>query len=102
MTIPPVVSDLYREKIYPATPQWGDIYMISDNLLGPYAPDKGIQLTQTSDKMMMVRFIKNPEDQLVALSFWQGYEFYWKDWIKNNGDDEIPCILQNPRDVKFA
>jgi len=101
MTIPPVVTDLYAQKIYPATPQWGDIYVVSDNLLGPYGPAEGIQLTKTKDEMMMVRLIKNPEGGLSALSWWQGYEYYWKDWIKEHEMKSPACILNDPRSVRL-
>jgi beta-fructofuranosidase len=102
MTIPPVVTDLYRERIKPATPQWGDIYMVADHVLGPYRPETGIQLTQTADEMMMVRLLENPKGELVALSWWQGYEWYWKDWIKDHVVTQPPCRLNDPRPARFV
>ena len=102
MTIPPVVTDRYRARIHPQTPQWGDIYMVADKLLGPYSPAEGIQLTQTSDEMMMVRLLENPQGQRVALSWWQGYEYYWKDWIKDHVLTRTPCVLNDPRPVRLV
>ena len=101
MTIPPVVTDLYEKKIHPAKPQWGDIYVVSDNLLGPYGPQEGIQLTKTKDEMMMVRLVEDPQGGLNALSWWQGYEWYWKDWIKTHEMKSPSCILNDPRPVKL-
>ena len=102
MTIPPVVSDRYCNRIHPATPQWGDIYMVADQLLGPYRPDEGIQLTQTADEMMMVRLVEDPEGALVALSWWQGYEYYWKDWVRTHTLTRPPCVLNDPRPVRLV
>ncbi len=101
MTIPPLVTNRYCERIHPATPQWGDIYMVSDRLLGPYQPEEGIQLTRNIYEMLMVRLMEDPEGKLVALSWWQGYEYYWKDWIKEHATTGIPCRLNDPRPARF-
>jgi len=100
MTIPPVWSDKLKAKVLPRKPQWGDIYMTSDKLLGPYGPPEGIELTRTEDEAMMVRIIERSPGDYVSLSWWQGYEDYWVDWCKTHDTSGVmPCVLQNPRRI---